>query len=175
MRKKGLAYRKSGFKVPEGYFGSFEARMMDKINSLPRENELEFGRQPFKVPDNYFKGFENQMLQRIKQEPKSTRVIPMFRKKTLSYVSGIAAVLAVIITSAVINHSQKATFEDLDLLAVENYLFETLDLSNPEETPMIDHREISFAQEMDSQFDREAVLEYLNENIDEPAILFNEE
>ncbi|MGB7842862.1 MAG: hypothetical protein WBL21_08740 [Salinimicrobium sp.] len=175
MRKKGLAYGKSGFKVPKDYFGSFEARMLDKINSLPQENELQTGREPFKVPENYFEDFEKRMLIKIKQEPKATPVIPLFGKRTLSYIAGIAAVLAVILTSAVLNHNHKATFEDLDMLAVENYLFETLDISNPEETPMIDHKEISFAQSMDANFDREAVLEYLNENIDEPAILLNED
>ncbi|MGB7785277.1 MAG: hypothetical protein WBL27_04170 [Salinimicrobium sp.] len=172
MKKKGLAYKDSGFKVPNGYFENFEARMVDKIQ---QGNELPSSKQPFKVPENYFEDFEQQMLQKIGQEPQSGKVIQLFSKKTLSYVAGIAAVLAVLLTSTLMNNSQKATFEDLDMLAVENYLFETLDLSNPEETPMIDQKEFSFAQGVDSNFDHEAVLEYLNENVEEPAILLNEE
>lgn len=171
MRKKGLAYKDQGFKVPEGYFESFEARMMDRIG---QETRLPSAKQPFSVPENYFEGFETRMLKRIKQEPQKGRVIPLFGKKMLSYVAGIAAVLAVLFTSGLMNPAQKATFEDLDMLAVENYLFETLDLTNPEETPMIDQKEFSFAQGVDSNIDHEAVLEYLNENVEEPAILLNE-
>lgn len=172
MKKKGLAYNDSGFKVPKRYFEHFETSMMDRIQA---ENKLSSSKQPFKVPEYYFEDFEKRMLQKAGQEPKRVRVIPIFSKKTLSYVAGIAAVLAVLITSTIMNQTQKTTFEDLDMLAVENYLFETLDLSNPEETPMIDQKEISFAQGVDSSFDHEAVLEYLNENIEEPAILLNEE
>lgn len=172
MKKKGLANEDSGFKVPEGYFESFEARMMDRISSNIKLPSVE---QPFKVPENYFGDFEHRMLQKIGQEPRSGRVIPLYSKKMLSYVAGIAAVLAVIFTSDLVNPSEKTTFEDLDMVAVENYLFETLDLSNPEETPMIDQKEISFAQGADSNFDHEAVLEYLTENVEEPSILLNEE
>ena len=175
MRKKGLSYKNSGFKVPEGYFESFEARMMDKLNTPLQQDELQPAKQPFKVPDNYFEDFEKQMLQKIGHEPEKARVIQLFGKRTLSYVAGIAAVLAVIFTSAVLKQGHKTTFEDLDMVAVENYLFETLDLSGPEETQLIDQREFSFAQGVDSNFDHEAVLEYLNENVEEPSLLLNEE
>lgn len=175
MKEKGLAYGDSGFKVPEGYFGNFESRMMNEIKSLPEDIMPETGKQPFQVPENYFEDFEKRMLQKVAKEPRSGRVIPLFSKKTLSYVASIAAVLAVILTSAVFNQDEETTIEDLDMLAVENYLLETLDLSNPEETPMIDQKEVSFAQGIDTDLDHEAVLEYLNENIEEPSILLNEQ
>lgn len=175
MRKKGLANKDSGFKVPENYFQNFETRMFDKIQTLPQENELHKIQQPFNIPDNYFEVFEKKMLHKLAQEPDKPRVISLFSRKTLSYVAGIAAVIAVILTSSVIGHGEKTTFEDLDMLAVENYLFETLDLSNPEETQLIDKREFSFAQGIDSNIDHEAVLEYLNENFEEPSLLLNEE
>ncbi len=175
MKKKGLPYQqKSGFKVPEGYFQDFEDRMMRETVSLDKE-EKEQPNNPFSVPDNYFDSFGQRMMERLKEEPKETKVIPLHRKKILSYVAGIAAVLAVIFSTVLLNNSQEVGFEDLDMLAVENYLLETLDIVNPEENPFINEREFSFATSPGDNLDREALYDYLNENIDDPSILLNEE
>ena len=175
MKKKGLPYQqKSGFKIPDGYFQDFEARMMREIGSLDKE-EKERQNNPFSVPDNYFDSFEQRMMARLKEEPKETKVVPLHRKKVLSYVAGIAAVLAVIFSSVLLNDSRDVGFEDLDMLAVENYLLETLDIVNPEENPLINDREFSFATSPSTNLDREALYDYLNENVDDPSILLNEE
>jgi hypothetical protein len=48
-------------------------------------------------------------------------------------------------------------------------------MENPEETPLVNEREFSYASSANSNLDQEAVLQYLQENIDEPSILLNEE
>ncbi len=52
MKENRLPYNKdTGFKVPEGYFQDFEARMMSRV----AEEEEKNAENPFKVPENYFR------------------------------------------------------------------------------------------------------------------------
>lgn len=174
MKEKDLHNIKSGFKVPDNYFQDFEHRFMDRIAELDNEHSLP-GNNPFKVPDNYFAQFEDRFNERLKSEPKEVKVIPLFRRKAFSYVASVAAVLLVIITSVVLNPESDVTFKDLDVVAVENYLLETLDMSNPEDALLLSDQDAFLATSIGNTIDNDAVLEYLNENVDEPAILLNEE
>ena len=75
----------TGLNVPDGYFDNFEDRMMLKVmeESLPKSNG-------FKVPEGYFEQFEvsAQLTNELTPQP---AVISIFRKKTLLYISGVAA------------------------------------------------------------------------------------
>lgn len=177
MRKKGLPYRKdSGFKVPENYFQDFEARLMAKLPAAEENSILPEKSFPFKVPDGYFQQLEPQLNEKLGIEVKETRIIPLFkRKKVLSYVAGVAAVLAVIFSSVLFNRTQSFEYNDLDILAVENYLLESFDYSSPEETHLLKEGDFSFATSPNASVDREALLEYLNENMEDPSLLLNEE
>ena len=177
MRKKGLPYRKdSGFKVPENYFQDFEVRLMAQLPTAEENSILPEKSSPFKVPDAYFDQFESRLNERLNIKEKEIRVIPLFnRKKLLSYVAGVAAVLAVIFSSVVINRSKSFEYNDLDILAVENYLLESIEYSNPEETHLLKEGDFSFATSPNASVDREALLEYLNENMEDPSLLLNEE
>ena len=175
MKKKGLPYRKdSGFKVPENYFQDFEARLMSQLPTVEENFILHEKSSPFKVPDAYFDQFESRLNERL--NIKETRVIPLNnRKKLLFYVAGVAAVLAVIFSSVVFNRSQSFEYNDLDILAVENYLLESFDYSSPEETHLLKEGDFTFATSPNAGVDREALLEYLNENMEDPSLLLNEE
>lgn len=174
MKEKELPYHKdAGFKVPENYFEDFEARLMEKTGALNAEKNA-VPQQSFKVPEGYFEAFENRMMDRLENETSRGKVIPLFSKKSLSYVAGIAAVLAVLFSSIVLNEGKQTDLKDLDMLVVENYLLETLDFDSPEDTEMINEAEFSFATSASPNLDREAILEYLRENVEETAILLNE-
>lgn len=175
MKEKDLGDIKSGFKVPDAYFENFERRMIDKVVSVEETAAPLPETNPFTVPDGYFTQFEERLFDKLKDEPQEPKVIPLFRRKAFSYVASVAAVLLVIITSTVLNKNNKATFGDLDAIAVENYLLETLELANPEEALLLDENDEIFATSMDTQINREAVIEYFKENVDEPAILLNED
>jgi hypothetical protein len=147
--------------------------MMEKTGSIKIE-ENSSAPKPFKVPDGYFESFENRLMDRLEEEAPKGKVIPLFSKKALSYVAGVAAVLAVLLSSVVFNETSEYDVEELDMLAVENYLLETFELTSPEETEMINEAEFSFATSDSPNLDREAILEYLQENVEETAILLNE-
>ena len=173
MRKKELGHKETGFKVPEGYFQDFEARMMEKVSAL--ENEEQLNSNPFKVPEGYFAEFENRLMEKIEEDRQEPKVIPLHHRKMWSYVASVAAVLAVILSSVVLTDSQKATFDNLDIVAVENYLLETLNMDETDETLFVNDEVFGFASSPDSNIDHEAVLEYLNENVEETSLLLNEE
>ena len=79
---------------------------------------------------------------------------------------------AVLFSSVIFNENGEIGFEDLDITAVENYLLESLDMDNPNEAPYVDYELTASAN---PNIDKEALFEYLNENIEEPALLLNEE
>lgn len=168
MKENRLPYHKqSGFKVPEDYFGNFEDRMMVELFS--EENKL--NRKPFKVPENYFEQLESRVFEKFEKTPKKGKVISLFKRRTLSYVAGVAAVLAVLFSSVVFNQTQQSGFEDLDFTAVENYLLESIDHDDPKNIP----ENYDFTASANPNIDKEALLEYLNENIEEPALLLNDD
>jgi hypothetical protein len=174
MNKKELPYHKNpGFKVPSGYFEDFEARLMVKAEALDEKGKAR-NQHGFKVPPGYFENFEARMLPRLEQENSKPKVIPLFRRKAVSYIAGVAAVFAVLLSSIVFNKAQRNDFNELDLMAVENYLLETIDFASPEDTDLINNAEFSFASQASPSLDQEAILEYLQENIEETAILLNE-
>ena len=171
MKKNRLTSGKaSGFKLPEGYFGQFENRMIRRI-AAEEASFLPKNSQPFGVPEGYFEEFESRMLEKVKVGPKQPKVIPLFSKRNLSYVSGIAAVLAVLLTSSLLDKPAGNSYEDLNLAAVENYIFETFEMSEATETPFVLEEEVNWNE--DAEIDKDALLEYLSENVEEPAILFN--
>lgn len=176
MNKKGLSYRKdSGFKVPENYFEDFESRLMKELPSSKQESLLPESSAPYKVPDRYFEEFESRLNERLNLKAKESKVIPLYNRKHLSYIAGVAAVLAIIFSSIVLNRPQSFGYSDLDVIAVENYLLESFEFSSPEETHLLKEGDFSFATSPGKDLDREAVLQYLNENMEDPILLLNEE
>jgi hypothetical protein len=169
MKKKGLPYKnKSGFKVSDGYFEDFEARMMSRVTG----DKQHFGDNPFKVPNDYFEQLSDRVFEKLETPPKEGKIISLFNRKTWSYVASVAAVAAILFSAVLFNNNTELGFEDLNITAVENYLLETLDTDNPNET---NYAPYEITASANPNIDKEALLEYLNENIEEPALLLNED
>lgn len=176
MSKKGLPYTKDqGFRVPENYFEDFETRLMGKFPSLKEDSLLPGNSSPYKVPDHYFEEFQSRLPDRLHLKTKQPKVISLTTKKHLSYIAGVAAVLAIILSSVILNRPHTFGYSDLDIVAVENYLLESLEFSSPEETHLLQEGDFSFATSPGKELDREALLEYLNDNIEDPTLLLNEQ
>ncbi|WP_051205293.1 hypothetical protein [Salinimicrobium xinjiangense] len=170
MKKNGLPYQKdAGFKVPEGYFENFEDRMMTRLTFS--EGELE--KNPFRVPDNYFDELENRVMKNVETTDQKAKVIPLYKHPVLYYAASVAAVLAILFSSMFYNGSGELDFDDLNITAMENYLLESLDLNNPNNTEVGEY--IFTASANKPNIDKEALLEYLNDHIEEPALLLNED
>ena len=111
----------TGFKVPDDYFDSIEDAVFNKINS-PLADVKASG---FKVPDNYFTEVDKKVFNKISQG--ETKVVSIFNKQVLLYVSGVAAAV-VLMFSIFINKTEELP---LDSEMVETYLVEQ-DLSSYE-------------------------------------------
>ncbi len=109
MDKEFKHIKSSGFKVPKGYFESLDERLLDltktgsPLSSIPNTG--------FKAPEGYFENF------RIK--PKKAKVITL---KRVLYISGVAAVLALLITVFVPKNT--LSFDSLETATIETYLLE---------------------------------------------------
>lgn len=167
MKKNRLPYGKAGFKVPDNYFENFEARIMRQV--APMDHHVK--KNPFKVPEHYFEELEGNIFDRLEETTKKAKVIPLFNRRTWSYIAGVAAVLVVFFSSVVLKETQKLTFEDLDIVAVENYLLESMDDDDPKYLP----ENYNFTASTNPFIDKEALLDYLHENVEEPALLLNED
>lgn len=174
MNKKGLPYHKdTGFRVPDNYFETLESRLRDKI-SQESKTPIPENTFPFKVPESYFENFSDRLYQRLQEQERPVKVIPFPRRKMVSYVAGIAAVLAVVFGSLWYSPAESVDFSDLDLLTVENYLLESIKYS-PEENQLLKEGDLSYSPPGNNVLDQEAVMEYLQENVDDPSLLLNDE
>lgn len=176
MKKNKLPYKKeAGFKVPDGYFDRLEDRLMDKVTEpLPSEKSGLPGNNPFKVPDNYFETFESRLLEKIEPETKRSKVISLFNKESLYYVAGVAAVFVAILTTFLTTQPEPLTWDSLDMAIMEDYIHERMEYSTGDVSQVLDEGDYNFTSSP-AEINEEAVLEYFNENIEEPSILFNED
>lgn len=160
--------KKSGFKVPDGYFTNLEDRIIDEVKL---DNTLQKGEKTsFVMPDGYLDNLENVITGKLaKEEPK---VISLFNRSNLMYLSGIAA--AILILVAVFVNTNGATIEtDMwDDELVENYIleegidtYELAALLTEEELTIID------TEIFNEAFADDNLEDYLLENADLEDIL----
>jgi len=155
----------TGLNVPDGYFDNFEDRMMLKVmeESLPKSNG-------FKVPKGYFEQFN--VAPEFTSEPTpQPAVISIFRKKTLLYVSGVAASLLLII-SLINTKDDNLSMDSLSADTVEAYINDGVaDIDAYDVMALLSEEElesISIPSEIISEENLEA---YLIDNLDETSFL----
>lgn len=177
MNKNKLPYHKNkNFRIPEGYFETLENRIMDAVitttkkeSTLPKHQET-----GFKVPEGYFDSFEDRLFEKIETATKSTKVRNLFNNEVFYYIAGTAAVFVAILTTLFTVPAPNGGFEDVHVTTLESYLYESLEWSNSELSHYLSEEEAYAAPADHTEIDFEAVYEYLNENVEEPSILFNE-
>lgn len=154
------------FKVPEGYFETFEDRLFSKIE------EENFPKSAgFKVPDSYFKDLDERILKTVTISEKPKKVIPLFPKKYYGYAAAIAACLLIGFT-IFNNESNQSGLDALQLAAIDTYIedgnlnFDLYDL-----TTYIDDKDIKDIDFNTQQFSDNALEDYLLENLDAETII----
>ncbi|MBT8257327.1 MAG: hypothetical protein KJO49_02575 [Bacteroidia bacterium] len=152
----------SGFKVPEGYFEQLEDSVMARLKTESvRDISEEHG---FKAPEGYFDEVEQQILEKLSID-NETKVVSIFSRKSLYYVSGIAA--AIVILLAVFLNGSAEENEELDYQMVETYIIDQ-DISTYEIASLLTEDELDQIELdiMSSNLtDEESLEDYLLENI----------
>ncbi|MGY0392771.1 hypothetical protein ACW5R3_09480 [Bizionia sp. KMM 8389] len=107
--------KQSGFKTPDNYFQNFEDNLLSEIAIQEQCDSA-----GFKVPDNYFENFNVSTKNLTPQENSSSKVIPLFAKKSWLYAASIAAIAILVFTLPDFN--QPVNFSTLDNDSIENYI-----------------------------------------------------
>jgi hypothetical protein len=77
---------KHGFKIPNDYFASMDKHLVDRMEEtyFPQHHGLS-------APKNYFDTIEDRILTSVSHESTKSKVVPLFAKKWMPFVSGVAA------------------------------------------------------------------------------------
>lgn len=120
MKNKNLEHIKSsGFNVPKDYFDTFENNLLDRINA--EENIISTESTGFNTPEGYFDTLEDRVFDTLSEE-KETKVISLFSRKAIVYVSSVAAAALILFNLSIFSNT--ITVGDLETATVENYLLD---------------------------------------------------
>ncbi|WP_298496728.1 hypothetical protein [uncultured Algibacter sp.] len=150
----------SGFKVPNDYFESFDEKILSQLNTNSQLDSIKG--TGFKVPDNYFESLNNTILNN-NIATKETKVIPLFNKRNLVYISSIAAVILLLFNLSLFEN--KPTFDNLDIDIVEGFI-EYEDINTYEIAALFTNEQIVENITIDYTVNDEHIEEYLLNNAD---------
>ncbi len=173
MKKNKLAtHFKPGFKVPNHYFEDFEAKMMRAISSEQSELEQYKEKSGFTIPEDYFDSLEDQVLSKVEHPEPRGMVISLFRKKKFYAAVGIAAVFIGIISTLLLKPNPVNSLDSEKISVLEEYIDgESIDLNFTEITAFIYEEDYVLDDFNTAVLSDEAVLDYLNEHVEDPALI----
>ncbi len=108
--------KNTGFKAPDNYFDTLEDRLFTEAKLKANVNS-----SGFVMPKDYLDGLEDAILNKVTE--KEPKVIPLLSKRTLVYVSSIAAAILLLFNLSILK-TKPTTFDSLDTETVENYILE---------------------------------------------------
>lgn len=164
---------KSGFKVPEDYFGNLEDRICQKLNG--EESVLTSNKSGFITPKHYFEDLEEVILSRI--EPEKPKVIHLFRREYLFYAAAVVAIFALFLGNFFKSGSDLPMgWDDIEVSAMEIYIDEGYEMGyfelNTADYPEFILNGDQIVNEEDfNAVNTDAALEYIDENSEDPLYI----
>lgn len=160
MKNKNLNNIKSpGFKLPDGYFKSFDQKVLEKLYKKSSSKNLESG---FKIPKNYFTTVENTIINKVTEQD-HVKVISIFNKRNIIYITSIAAAVLLLFNLSIFEKAP--SFDNLDVETVENYLLDE-SISSYEIAAILSDDELNNNVSIDYKFEDESIEAYLLEHAD---------
>ena len=155
--------KENKFKTPEGYFDTFNKRLLDKIS---KEESLIPKKDGFGVPDKYFSSLHTQIAEKLNTEEPKVISLKLYKK----FYYAAASIAAVLILGFWLNQNNKVelNFEDLATAELDAYFEENdLDLSSYEIVDYVSLENINLTDITEKNIEENTILEYLDENVDE--------
>lgn len=158
----GKISKENNFKTPEGYFDQLTERIMDRLDreipDIPKSDG-------FKVPDTYFDSLSEQIMEKAeKPEPKVVKLYPY--KKMLISAASIAAVVVIFIGLQWQAGDQGISFEDIANMELEEYFDNNAGtMSTYEIAELVPVEDLEMTDILDSEWDEENIVEYLDDTI----------
>ncbi|APG59736.1 hypothetical protein [Christiangramia salexigens] len=173
--KKSTYSDSSGFKVPQNYFENLENQLMHRINTEEKA-ELTSRNSGFNIPEGYFDSLEDRIMSEAGRD--KSRVISLFRREYFYYAAAVAAVLIIMTGNffQVDGSSNPLNWESVEISAIENYIDEGYEMGyidlNANDYSQYIFEDGKLVDDADfNSIDSEAALEYMNENIEDPALI----
>jgi hypothetical protein len=167
MKNKNLHnIKSSGFKIPEDYFDTLEKKVLNKIDGGYTLKNIKSN--SFKVPENYFDTIESRITERLSEEDQDTKVISLINKKTVIYISSIAAAILILFNLTIFDNHP--SFDNLETETVENYILDE-NISSYEMASLFSTDLLNESDFVEHDFDEENLKEYLLNNADIEALI----
>ncbi|SFZ92529.1 hypothetical protein SAMN05428642_102779 [Flaviramulus basaltis] len=148
---------KTGFKTPQDYFNNLEDAILSEIKLKESINN-----SGFKIPESYFDTFESRVMNQI-SDNETPKVISLFNKRTLVYVSSIAAAVLLLFNLSIFN--KDLDWNKLDTETVENYMINE-DISSYEIASLLSDEDLKEENFITYNLNEENVETYLLNNLD---------
>ncbi|MFK7814370.1 MAG: hypothetical protein AB8B59_17865 [Maribacter sp.] len=152
---------KDKFKTPEGYFENFNERLMDK---LVKEESIIPSNDGFLAPEGYLETIHEAVTKKL-----DSKVIALnnYRK----YYFAAASIAALLVLTFILrpNNNAEVDFNDLASAEIDTYFLNmNLDLTSYDLAEAIAIEDVTLLDitETDNSIQNEAILEYLDDNID---------
>ena len=173
MKKEKISYnQKSGFKTPPNYFEGLEDELLDMARLSEKLGDEKS--EGFTVPKGYFDGLEDEFLEKVaKKEPK---VRALFPKEVFLYAASIAAIVIAFVSTFYINPETQTSWENLELSVMENYIDDNnINFSTGEISDYIFQQGYVIDDADLNTVNSEAMMNYLDENMDDPLYMLDED
>ncbi|WP_100612633.1 hypothetical protein [Confluentibacter lentus] len=149
--------KNTGFKIPDNYFEGIEDTVLSqmKLKSIDGSG--------FKVPNGYFESLEDTVISKISKN-ENTKVINLFTRRNLLYVSSIAATILLLFNLSVFN-KKSVSFETLETASVENYIMNEY-IDSYDMASLLTNEDIVEENFIEHNFSEENMENYILNNID---------
>lgn len=158
---------KHGFKVPEGYFDSFEAHLFQKLEEekLPENTG-------FKVPPGYFNTLEERIHTAVKKSYHTPKVISIFSKKTAYFAAAVAAIAVIILTTTVFNTNNDTAWKNIPYAAINTYIEEgKIEVNALDVIALLEDEEVATMEWENNLITEEDLEEYILETVEDPQLI----
>ena len=146
--------KETGFKTPDNYFESLE----DQILSQVKLSEVDHS--GFKMPDGYLDSIESNVMNSLSHKG-TTKVISLFSKRNIIYLSGIAATILLLLNLSIF---EKDSW-DIEAQTVENYIIGEA-ISSYEIALLLEDEDLIEENFVTHNFSDENIENYVLDNID---------
>lgn len=151
----------SGFKTPEDYFESFDKKLLSKLNT---ESDLIIPEKSgFRVPEDYLLSIEEKIIQKTVSKSRNPKIISIFSKRRLVYISSIAAAILLFFNLSIFNTAP--SFDNLKTQTVESYVINE-NISSYEIASLLTEEEINENIFIEHTIEDNTIEEYLLNNSD---------
>ena len=168
MKKKNQHTQPNEFKLPQGYFKSFEKELFEHIElekEIPILSSIDKSNS-FKLPEGYFETLDQKIEGRTQEvtKQKNTKTISLISRSNLIYISGIAAMIAIVLGITFYEKQNPLSLDSLEINTIAEYIEEgNIEFNTEDIAAILDENSIDDELFESEEFSDEELIQYLSE------------